>query len=143
MLSLQDVIAATVRIIAEPIPAKRDDLAEAEVQDLEKARSIAELRDFTNEVENRSKYTSRLFWLMVGWIVVVLGILIASGVEVPPIMPDDVKLTAFGRWVGSFRLSDPVLIALIGGTTANVIGLFLVVANYLFGPRRKHSNGPV
>lgn len=31
-----------------------------------------------------------------------------------------------------FELSDTVLLALIGGTTASVLGLFVIVANYLF-----------
>lgn len=46
---------------------------------------------------------------------------------------------SFMEWVVSFELSEPVLLALIGGTTANVIGLFLVVAGYLFPRRSKDS----
>lgn len=72
---------------------------------------------------------------MVVWIVVALLILIASGIE----QPSDHQAREFWCWCGSFKLSDSVLIALIGGTTVNVIGLFLVVANYLF-PRRKGSD---
>ena len=40
----------------------------------------------------------------------------------------------FSPW-GIFNLSNNVLLAAIGGTTINVIGLFLVVARYLF-PKR-------
>ena len=35
----------------------------------------------------------------------------------------------------SFKLSDTVLATLIGSTTASVLGLFAIVANYLF-PKR-------
>ena len=37
-------------------------------------------------------------------------------------------------------LSDAVILALIGGTTASVLGLFTIVANYLF-PQAKSSGG--
>ena len=36
----------------------------------------------------------------------------------------------------SFKLSTTVLTTLIGSTTASVLGLFAIVANYLF-PRRE------
>ncbi|MBC7773133.1 MAG: hypothetical protein H7210_11595 [Pyrinomonadaceae bacterium] len=100
----------------------------------------AELEDFKQEVANRSRYTSRLFWLMVGWITVVLGILVATAVETPSTYADPASGRApgvFWEWIGAFKLSDPVLMALIGGTTANVIGLFLIVTTYLFPKRDK------
>lgn len=37
------------------------------------------------------------------------------------------------------RLSDPVLIALIGGTSVNIIGLMWVVANNLFPSKEKYK----
>jgi hypothetical protein len=36
------------------------------------------------------------------------------------------------KWDESFKLSDEVLMAAIGGTTITVVGLFLVVARYPF-----------
>ncbi len=42
------------------------------------------------------------------------------------------------QWLAAFELPEPVVLALIGGTTANVIGLFLVVARYLF-PRQDNG----
>lgn len=44
----------------------------------------------------------------------------------------------FSEWVVAFELSDTVVLALIGGTTANVVGLFYIVARYLF-PRRDNG----
>ena len=34
-----------------------------------------------------------------------------------------------------FALSDAVILAAIGGTTVNVLGIFIIVVNYLF-PKR-------
>jgi len=34
-----------------------------------------------------------------------------------------------------FKLSDPVMLAVIGSTTVNILGILYVVANYLF-PKR-------
>ena len=38
-----------------------------------------------------------------------------------------------------FDLAEAVVLALVGGTTASVIGIFLIVANYLF-PRGSSGN---
>lgn len=134
-------------IKAEPISDGSDALAQGEFNKYRSERLQAELDDFKSEVENRRVYTSRLFWLMVAWITVVLGILIATGIEAPPSPVDNAGAAAasppaslapepgVAHWIGAFKLSDAVLMTLIGGTTANVIGLFLVVAAYLF-PRR-------
>jgi hypothetical protein len=43
-----------------------------------------------------------------------------------------------------FGLSEPVMLALLGSTTLSVIGIFLIVANYLFprrAPRRSKNGG--
>jgi len=49
----------------------------------------------------------------------------------------DHSLTA---WIIAFDLPEAVLLALIGSTTANVIGLFVIVARYLF-PKTESDNG--
>ena len=41
---------------------------------------------------------------------------------------------------GPFRLSDKVLLGLLGGTTVTVVGLFGIVAHYLF-PRHDTDEG--
>ncbi len=38
-----------------------------------------------------------------------------------------------------FNLSDTVLVTLLGTTTANVIGLFVIVVKYLFSRKRKQD----
>lgn len=63
----------------------------------------------------RKTYTGRLFGLIVGWLIFVLVY---------------VALTATLR--PYFNLSDGVLIAFITSTTVSVLGLFVLVAKWLF-----------
>lgn len=63
----------------------------------------------------RDKYVGRLFWLIVVWLFIVVVF---------------VALTA--TLGGSFHLSDSVLIAFITSTTLGVLGLFVIVARWLF-----------
>jgi len=44
-------------------------------------------------------------------------------------------LQGFGLRSWEFKLSDPVMLAVIGSTTVNILGILYVVANYLF-PKR-------
>jgi hypothetical protein len=87
-------------------------------EDHDREKHDADLKGHKNDIENRGKYTKRLYWTMVGWMSAAYLVLLLTG------------------WtVGGFTLSDSVLIALITGTTANVIGLFVIVARYLFTKR--------
>lgn len=69
----------------------------------------------------RRKYSSRVFWLTVLWLVFAAAVTVFSGMH-----------TAF------FSLSDTVLIALTGSAIASVIGMFLVILNWLY-PREKEA----
>jgi hypothetical protein len=199
-------------------------LTAREFEDYEKQRQQTELDDYKAEVANRKRYTTWLFWLMVGWIAIVLAVVIASGVKQPTTTPNTesvlpwwawlvltilgvfvglgvwlpkdlksgvggalseqsrwkrIRIAArsipvsffllpavgvamivascivvyrvpsvsmspppmgwtFSEWVVAFELSDTVILGLIGGTTANVVGLFYIVARYLF-PRRDNG----
>lgn len=66
----------------------------------------------------RAQYARQLFWLLCGSLVFVYFLLVCQGLQ------------SLGNH--SFFLSDKVLIAVISSTTANVIGLFYVVAKYLY-----------
>ncbi|GHT50590.1 hypothetical protein AGMMS49982_06180 [Bacteroidia bacterium] len=61
----------------------------------------------------RKDYALKIFWLLVGFLIVTLGMTTASG-------------------VGLLGLSDNVLIALLTTTSADVIGIFVFVVKYLF-----------
>ena len=84
----------------------------------EPSKDVLERRSMRKDIEHREKYANRLFWFVAVWVGLMLVIVLLEG----------------SKWA-SFDLSDTVLTTLIGATTANVLGLFAIVANYLF-PKR-------
>jgi len=62
------------------------------------------------DIGQRKEFGNKIYWLVVFWI---LGIL--------------VLLASQGFGVFEFNLSDKVLITLIGGTTLNVLGIFVII----------------
>lgn len=63
----------------------------------------------------RKQYARCIFVLLCVWVTSIMATVVASGHK-------DCAI----------KLSDPVLIALITGVSINIIGLFAIVANYLF-----------
>lgn len=96
-------------------------------------------RGMEQDIAARKEYANRIFRLIVGWLIAIFSVLILHGF----LSRNDVTFSfRFFHWIWPspvvslsklhFELSDPVLLALIGGTTASVLGLFVIVANYLF-----------
>jgi hypothetical protein len=76
------------------------------------------LEGLKEDLGKREKYANGLYSMMMWWLVGIAVFLLVDGV-----------------WSAVFTkpfLSDAVILALIGGTTASVIGLFTVVVSYLF-----------
>lgn len=69
----------------------------------------------TQNIAERKKYASRLFFLILGWLAFLVIIILLQGFD----------FTRFG-------LPTPVLLAFITTTTAGVIGLLALVLKYLF-----------
>jgi hypothetical protein len=84
--------------------------------EIEKLR--AELDSFRQDMAQRKQYAPRLFVLTCCWLGAVAAILLLQGFSA--------GTTHF------FSLGNEVLIAILGTTTINVIGLLYVVAKYLF-----------
>ena len=102
-----------------------DTLYDDEKKSLENARLRteidrlrAEIDDLVQDRRQRKDYGARLFRLIVGWLIAVGVIVLLHGFACVP-----------------FKLSGVELTALIGSTTVSVLGLFAIVANYLF-PKR-------
>ena len=71
----------------------------------------------------RIGYANKIFWLVCIWLAcVIVGVLLAG-------------FHAFG-----FSLSDKVLMTFIASTTINVLGLFAIVAKWMFQQNGKTSN---
>lgn len=65
--------------------------------------------------QQREDWGDRVFWMLVGWLVSVVAVLVLDGFH-----------------VHGFHLDNSIMIAFIGTTTADVLGLGYVVANFLF-----------
>jgi hypothetical protein len=92
---------------------QQERIHELEKQALELQLLKAQIRKFEDDNTGRREFSRSIFTVTVIWMFLVLMIIVQ---------------TASGKW----HLSDSVLIALITTTTANVIGVFIIVANYLF-----------
>ena len=92
---------------------EQERLHELEKQSLELQLLKAQIQKFEDDNESRREFSRNIFTVTVIWMFLVLVVVIQC---------------AAGKW----HLPDSVLIALITTTTANVIGIFIIVANYLF-----------
>lgn len=103
----------------QEVPSSPDANAQNEELSYSGARKQVLLDGLRQNIHERKKYAGRIFWLAVGWTCSVIVILIFNG---------------FGRCAGRFHfhLDNPVLLAAIGSTTTNILGLLYVVVRYLF-----------
>jgi hypothetical protein len=109
--------------LGEPEP---DSETQEEEDDLDAQERRVRLRGIAQDINERRRYAGRIFWIIVFWLAGIFVLLLIQG--------------ALSPW-RLFSLDDAVLIAAIGGTTVNVIGIFIVVARYLF-PRRPDEMQP-
>ena len=84
--------------------------------------STEEFRQFQGTYELRKQSADKLFNLIRCWLIIVTVFLFLAGFEI----------TSFSLKEISFNISDNVLIALITSTTASVLGLYVIVAKWLF-----------
>ncbi|HWR36995.1 MAG TPA: hypothetical protein VN622_14125 [Clostridia bacterium] len=87
---------------------------------LEHRTAVVKLNGVQQDIVERKKYALCFFVLACAWVCVIGTILLLQG---------------FGSfWWGCmpFKLSDSVLLTAMGTTTANILGILLVVAKYLF-----------
>lgn len=112
--------------IGDDIPSLVDGATSDEFGDFESHQAITRLNmeqqsaaqtldERGQDMSARKNYARNIFLLLLVWLTMVFGVVIGSGYEKCPI-----------------HLSDAVLIALISGVSISVVGLFAIVANYLF-----------
>ncbi|MDD5125380.1 hypothetical protein [Methylovulum sp.] len=107
---------------SEPEPDLSLDLAEHQLfYQVETLKQ--QLKEAKDTHKLRLGYADKIFWLVCSWLIGVVIAVFMSG------------LNAFG-----FSLSDNVLIAFITSTTVNVVGLFFVVAKWMFPNNHKSKN---
>ncbi|HEY3197863.1 MAG TPA: hypothetical protein VGJ57_07600 [Nitrospirales bacterium] len=109
-ISIEDIGKGIIPPSSHP-----DEKTLQEKEDLENQAKQAQLESYIQDVKARGEYARKIFWLIVGWISGMFILLLLQG---------------FGSF--GFKLSDTVLIAAISGTTLNILGIFVIVANYIF-----------
>jgi len=111
---LNQIAAPAVEQVSnEPDPSTENEILEQQVEGLR-----LENQSLKQDIDERRKYAHRIFCLISTWLIAVFVLLAVQGFNLL-----------------SFRLSDSVLLAVVGSTTVNVLGIFYIVANYLF-PKR-------
>lgn len=124
-----------LEVIRPKRPNKVDDLAKAEQKEYrhrtqeESLRSLQlaneqlelENQQLRQDNNNRGVYAKRLYVLLCLWLGGLFVVLFLQGF-------------ARGIW---FTLTENVLLAVVGGTTLNVLGLFTIVVRYMFPSREK------
>ena len=103
-------------------------LIDAEAREYERERREQQVESLRAEntqkrqdIAERRKYANRIFCLICVWLGVMMLIVIAEGLSV--VIP--------------FKLDTSIVITAISTTTASVLGIFLIVANYLFPTSKK------
>ena len=92
--------------------------AERKLSKHEKHRYDVETDVIAAELEQRKIYARRVFTLCCCWVSGIFVLLLFSG---------------FGTYkYFHFSLSEKVLLAAIGSTTANIFAVFLIIVRYLF-----------
>lgn len=76
-------------------------------------KHVAILEQIKDEAKQRKELAIKIFWLVVFWLLLILALISLDG-------------------LGLIKLSDTIVLALIGGTTVNVSSFFVIVAQYLF-----------
>lgn len=82
---------------------------------IRRAFQVKQLEQFEEIIQSRKDYASKIFQLVVWWLVGLGVVVLMAGWEFE-----------------GFALDKTVLLALIGGTTLNVLGIFTIVTRFLF-----------
>ena len=104
---------------ADPTEAP-DTKALQETKAYELAKKDVELEGLRQDLKERKDYAKKIYELIRWWLIGMFALLVAQG-----FLPET-------KW---FNLGEAVIMAAIGGTTLNVLGIFIIVVNYLF-PKR-------
>lgn len=100
-------------------PLSPDQDAELESDRFDARRQTLVLQGLEQDIGLRKQFAWYIFYLIVAWLAAAFLVLAFQGFSI----------SICGHF---FKLSDSVLLALIGGTTVNVLGIFVIVVRYLF-----------
>jgi hypothetical protein len=127
--------------LSEAEKAKRN--LEARIENARLKRMDEDILDLQQDRNERQKYADSIFKLVRIWLVGVSLLVVLSGLSSTQINFDNSDIPVIHRvyFRPQFQISDKILLAIIGGTSVNIIGLFVIVTNYLFNsPNKKDSS---
>lgn len=102
----------------------REQLAQQQIETLNQRNRSRFLHEEQNHIrEYRRKYSRRVFWVTCAWLMFTALLIVGTGFK-----------------NAAFHLSDTVLVATLGSALAGVIGMFLVILNWLY-PRSDKPDG--
>lgn len=140
-----EALEATLEGLQTPVPKDTPSVQEELLQEEgNKPEAVAdELERKSRELDNalksddnerkkeihglRKEYVPRLFYMIVWWLLAVAAFVFLTGYSADNLNNPDCQINCT-----RFKLSDNVLIAFITTTTATVIGVFVIVAKWLF-----------
>src|SRR5437773_10709172 len=96
-----------IRPLAEAPSKNADPDTAREEQALENRKKKAEIKSLESDIAARGTYASRIFCLVVGWIIAVFVILLFEGF----------------RWFGWQPLPEHVILTILCGSTASIMRL--------------------
>jgi hypothetical protein len=120
--------------IDDGIPDLSEDLETYQwrVRFLELEKQEHELTVERSMLTQRRRYALLLFGVILVWLAFIAVVVFLSGAGSHPNVRIHIWFFRIHLPTATFKLSDSVLIALISTTTINVLGLFYIVARWLF-----------
>ena len=112
------------RVASKPTSDEPDALTQKELSKLDREKAKIDLQSRLHDLDvqkaehrSRSSYATKVFNLVICWLVFVAIVTLISGVK---------------YWEAYYAFSDKVIITLLSTTTVTVVGLFATVLRYLF-----------
>ena len=98
-----------------------------------------EIANLKQDMEARREYADKLYRLIIWWLSGIGLLIVFQGFTFDFVFlaTPSVSSNFKDYFPISFSLSDKVFIAILTGTTVNVLGLFLVVARYFYKSKEK------
>lgn len=109
-----DVLKSDIEAKSEP----KDNKSRQEFEDLENKRKLLHNKSIEQDIEERKSYAETFTNLVTIWLFMIGIVVIGAG-------------------TGHMWFSENVMLALIGTSTFNLVGLLYVIANYLFPQKKK------
>jgi len=87
-----------------------------------KKKQEIQIKSLKHRLESQIIYGPRIYWLVVIWLLFVGVVIVTEGSQL--------SISHYFGW--EFDLSDTVMVAILGTTTASIIGMFVIILRFIF-----------